>query len=66
MDYSWLQPGHENFMVSFSFWFSTSVMLASTVFGVRERNEVSKERRIDKWMGVINEKTNEQEYGRMV
>tara|TARA_B100002052_G_C15827065_1_gene573450 strand:+ start:84 stop:782 length:699 start_codon:yes stop_codon:yes gene_type:complete len=41
MDYSWLQPGHENFMVSFSFWFATAVMLASTVFFVMERNEVS-------------------------
>ena len=32
MEYSWFTPGHENFLVSFSFWFATAVMLASTVF----------------------------------
>ena len=31
----------KNFLVSFSFWFATAVMLASTVFFVMERNDVS-------------------------
>ena len=41
MEYSWFTPGHENFLVSFSFWFATAVMLASTAFFIMERNDVS-------------------------
>ena len=41
MDYSWFMPGHEKFLASFSFWFATAVMLASTVFFLVERSDVS-------------------------
>ena len=40
MDYSWFEPTHAKFLASFSFWFATAVMLASTVFFLVERNDV--------------------------
>ena len=42
MEYlTWLVPGHENFLVSFSFWFATAMMLAATAFFYVERKDVN-------------------------